>query len=79
MSSRLTAVGEDMKEEMMGKFEKYHVEDALRDIERGEMHKKDDELMEQVSKLAAIKVEAISSIADLRKRKRELKEGTEEN
>lgn len=64
----------EMKEEMMGEFRKWEVEDALRDIERAEMHKQNEDMMEQVQKLAKKKVKAISSIADLKDRKRELSE-----
>lgn len=63
-----------MKDKKMGKFDKWVVEDALRDIERAEVHKQDEELMTEVSKLATKKVKAISSIADLkaiRKKKKE--------
>lgn len=56
----------DSKEKKMGKFDKWTVEDALRDIERAEAHKQDEELMEQVAILATKKVKAISSIADLK-------------
>lgn len=65
---------EASKPEMMGKFEKYKVEDAFRDIERSEVHKQDSDLMEQVQILAKKKVKAISSIADLKNRRKELSE-----
>lgn len=54
------------KSEMMGKFEKYHVENALQDIQRAEVHKANPDLMKHVHKMAKNKIKEYRSIADLR-------------
>lgn len=52
-----------MKEEMMGKFDKYKVERAAETLQEAAEIKKDKELMVQVSKILKKK---ISSIEDLK-------------
>lgn len=58
--------GVTVKEEKMGNFSKWEVEDAMRDLKRAEMHKQNPELMEQVGKLIKKEVKAISSLADIK-------------
>lgn len=41
---------------------KYRAEDALRDIERAETHRRDGELMKHVKKLAKDKVKSLDKI-----------------
>lgn len=52
------------KKEKMGKFDKWEVEDAARDIQRSEEHKNNPELMKQVKKVLKNKV---NSLKDLKK------------
>lgn len=64
MGSELKAV--QMKEDKMGKFDKWEVEDALRSLQRAEEVRKDEKLMKEVFKLARLKLKEIKSIADLK-------------
>lgn len=54
------------KQDMLGKFKKYEVEDALRSLQRAEEVKADPELMSEVQKLAGKQMKQIKSIADLK-------------
>jgi hypothetical protein len=73
-------MAKEPKEDMMGKFRKWEVEDALRDLERAEMHRGNPELMEQVAKIAKKKVKLIESLADLKniKKMKSMEEDEEE-
>jgi len=64
-------VGESPKEDMMGTFRKWEVEDALRDLERAEIHRQNPKLMEQVAIIAKKKVKLIDSLADLKNIKKQ--------
>jgi hypothetical protein len=71
--------GVTVKEEKMGSFSKWEVEDAMRDLKRAEMHKQNPELMEQVGKLIKKEVKAISSLADIKAiKKQKIEEMDEE-
>lgn len=62
----------DEKKDMMGKYHKHEVEDALRSLTKAEEIKSDKSLMAQVQKLASKHKKHISSIADLKAKRDEL-------
>lgn len=68
------------KEDMMGKFRKWEVEDAMRDLERAEMHRQNPDMMAQVAKLAKKKVKLVESLADLKaiKKQKSMEDAEEE-
>lgn len=52
----------DCEKEKMGKFDKYKVEAAARDIELAEEHKQDPELMKEVKKILKKKVNSLKDL-----------------
>jgi len=57
-------LGCNMEKDKMGKFDRYHVENAARTIQEAEEFKKDSELMTEVRKILKKK---IASLEDLKR------------